>query len=41
LKELAKRGLLTVETEIDEDRLVVRKFYKISNFEIRLDKDFF
>ncbi len=41
LKELTKRGLLTVETEIDEDRLIVRKFYKISNFEICLNKDFF
>ncbi len=41
LKELVKKGLLTVETELDENKAVIRKFYKISNFEICLDKDFF
>ncbi len=41
VKELTKKGLLSVETEVDKNRFIIRKFYKTSDFEVCLNKDFF
>ncbi len=41
LKELVRRGLLNVETEVDKKRFILRKFYRTSNFEFCLNREFF
>ncbi|MDK2384291.1 MAG: winged helix-turn-helix domain-containing protein [Candidatus Korarchaeota archaeon] len=41
LKELVKKGLLTVETEVDEERAIIRKYYRTADFDIHLNREFF
>jgi len=41
LKELVRKGLLLVETEIDEGRALIRKYYRTSDFDIHLNRGFF
>ncbi len=41
LKELVRKGLLTVETEIDEERCILRKYYRTADFDIHLNRKLF
>jgi len=41
LKELVRKGLLTVETEVDEERAIIRKYYRTADFDIHLNRGFF
>ncbi|MCD6235733.1 MAG: hypothetical protein J7J94_01895 [Thaumarchaeota archaeon] len=39
LKMLLKQGLLEQRVEFDENKLIVRKYYKTKDFEIRIGAD--
>ncbi len=39
LRKLENMGLLEYRTELDEERMIVRKYYRTRNFDIRINQE--